>query len=394
MGHIRERPEGSGTWQLIYDLPRGADGKRKQSSKTFHGTERQAKRELAQIELEIHQGTFCEPTKMNLAQYLDEWMEKYARQNVSRKTFQEYAQIIKNHIVPELGHVPLQKLMPLHILDYQVKMLKNGNLVREGGLKPTTVVHHYTLLHTALGHAVDWMLLNKSPIEKVKPPKAEPYEPNIISISKLSIILKATEGTDLYVPIIIAFSAGMRLSEIVGLKWEHVDFDKSTIGVVQKIEQVKEGLFFGPPKSRSGIRGILMPHYLVYALRKHKTEQAKRRLLLGPAYEDNDLVCPAPDGQIWPPNRLSKRFSTLIKKIGVENLCVPEFRFHDLRHMMASLLEDKGVNLKETSQRLGHADPAFTLRSYVHASAESQKEAAELIDGLLRDAIKEASSII
>lgn len=392
MGSKRERPEGSGTWQLLYDLPRKADGKRRQTSKTVHCTEKQANRELARIEEEILRGTYCEPTKMNLEQYLDEWLDKYARQNVSRKTFQEYERMAKKYIVPELGHIPLQKLMPLHFVEYQSKMLESGSLLKDGGLSPQTVEHHHQLLHSALNQAVDWLLIGKNPIERVKPPKVEPYKPNIISASCLTMLLKAAEETDLYVPIIIAFATGMRRGEIVGLKWEQVDFDASSIDVIQKVEQVKEGLFFGPPKSRSGIRGILMPELLTEVLKRHKIEQLKRRLLMGSAYHDNDLVCPAPDGQVCPPDRLSKQFSTLIDRIGVQNLGVTDFRLHDLRHNMATRLEDKGVNLKETSQRLGHADVATTLRYYVHSSAESQKDAAEQMNGILFEAIGEVGS--
>ena len=164
MGSKRERPKGSGKWQLCYDLPRLADGKRRQTSKTIRGTERQAARELARIEEEIHRGTYCEPTKMTLEQYLDKWLEVYARTNVSRKTFQEYQRIAKKYIVPELGHILLQKLMPLHFVEYQSKMLESGSLLKEGGLSPQTVKHHHRLLRSALDQAVDWMLISKNPI--------------------------------------------------------------------------------------------------------------------------------------------------------------------------------------------------------------------------------------
>ena len=392
MGHIRERPEGSGTWQIIYDLPRSADGKRRQTSKTIHGTEKQAKKELVLIEQEINRGTYCEPTKENLAEYLDRWLQGYARPNVRRKTVQEYESIIKNYIVPELGHIPLQKFMPLHFVEYQSKMLARGRVRREGGLKPQTVKHHYRLLHSALNWAVEWKMIYENPMDRVKPPTVKPFKPCTLTVRGMAQLIKFAEGTDLYMPIVIALSTGMRRGEIVALKWEHVDFDSSTIYVDQKVEQVKEGLFFGPPKSDSSERSILMPDLLTDALRKHKIEQARLRLRIGPDYQDNGLVCPTIDGRVYPPGRLSTQFSSLIRKIGAENLGVSHLRFHDCRHSMATLLESHRISTKITSQRLGHADVAFTLRTYAHPSVEFQKEAAELIDGLLQDAIREVSS--
>ena len=385
MGHIRERPRGSGSRQIIYDLPRTADGKRVQKSKTIHGTKTQAKKELARIEQEIDLGTYCQPTKMNLADYLDKWLRDYAKLNVNPKTYEEYERIIKTNIVPSLGNIPLSKLRPLHLQEYYTEMCERGSKIGRGGLSKKTVLNHHVLLRNALNRAVEWMLIVSNPADRVKPPTPDRHEMNTIGDKDLGILLQAAEGTRLYIPILIAISTGMRRGEIVALTWADLDFENGSLRVDKAYGETKSGIFLKPPKTRSGNRSIALPATVIDLLRNHKREQAKLRLRIGPDYQNHDLICPLDDGSPYPPDRLSRHFADFVAGLGM-----PHITYHELRHSLATMLTNKKVNPKITSERLGHSDVRFTMFQYVHSTPEIQREAAELIDDYLQNALHQA----
>ncbi len=134
----------------------------------------------------------------------------------------------------------------------------------------------------------------------------------------------------------------------------------------------------GELRQRRGVPGIA-----IQILRRHKTEQAQERLRLGPAFEDNDLICPRPDGSPWPPDSLSTAFTGLIRRSDL-----PRIRFHDLRHSHATQLLRHGIHPKIVSERLGHSKVGITLDTYSHVLPGMQEEAASKIDAALRVAME------
>lgn len=383
MGSLRQRRKG-GSWELTYELPRGADGKRKQGTKTVPGSKKEAKMELARIEQEIHEGIYIGPSKMNLANYLDIWLKDYAKVRVNPKTYQEYELIIKSNIVPALGHIPLSKLRPLHIQEYYSNLLENGSKIGRGGLSPKTVLNHHRLLHCALGQAIDWQLLATNPSDGATPPTQERKEMNTLAGIGMARLLQSAKDTSLFIPILIAISTGARRGEIVALTWNDLDFDTGVLKVTKSFGQTKHGVFLKSPKTSSGYRSVALPPIAVDFLRHHKKEQAKLRLRLGPAYQDENLICTLEDGSVFPPNRLTRRYADFIKRLGI-----PHVRLHDLRHSVATLLADEKINTKVTAELLGHSDPAFTMRQYVHSTPDVQREAAELIGDVLQSGLKQ-----
>ena len=382
MGHIRQRAEGS--WEITYELPRTVDGKRRQGTKTVHGKEKDAKLELARIELEIDDGKYLEPSRMDLKQFLHKWLKDYAKYNVNPKTYEEYERIIETNLIPGLGHISLSKLKPLHIQEYYTAMLESGSKIGRGGLSPQTVKNHHRLLHRALVLAVKWRLIAENPADGASPPTPARKETNILDGLGMARLLEAAQGTRLYIPILIATTTGMRRGEILALRWEDLNFKTGLLKVRRSLGQTKEGLFIKEPKTPSGYRPVLLPSFVVDALRRHKAEQAKLRLLLGPDYQDKEgLICVKEDGSQYPPNRLTRNFEDFVKRLDL-----PHIRFHDLRHSLATLLADENVNVKATSERLGHSDVAFTLQRYTHVSPHMQREAAEAIDKVMRAAIQ------
>ena len=150
------------------------------------------------------------------------------------------------------------------------------------------------------------------------------------------------------------------------------------------LEETRQGVWFKQPKTSKSRRAIDLPLLAVEELRRHKVEQARHRLTVGPAYLDHDLVFAELDGRPWAPDKLTSAFAALVRRAGISGL-----RFHDLRHTHATQLLKQGIHPKVVSERLGHATVAITLDTYSHVLPGLQKEAAERIDVALRKALSQ-----
>jgi hypothetical protein len=172
-GHIRER--GTGNWYAVIDMRDPATGKRKRK---WHSLEAKGKRE-AQIECatlvsSIKAGTYLEPDKTTLAQFMERWLEN-TRANVAPRTHERYAEIARKNIAPLIGAVMLSKLKPAQIAEAYGKALSQGRRDGKGGLSPQSVMHMHRVLKHALRQAVRWEMLHRNPADAVRPPKIEKH---------------------------------------------------------------------------------------------------------------------------------------------------------------------------------------------------------------------------
>ena len=380
-GHIRRR--GKKSWAVILDLGRDAIGKRKQKWHTVRGTKKDAEAVLARLVHELGTGEYVEPSKMLVREYLERWLKDYAGQSVSPKTLERYRQIIDGNITPAIGGYGLSKLKPLHIQSFYTEALTSGRKDGKGGLSAQTVLHFHRILHRAMGQAVKWQLLARNPVDAVEPPRPERKEMVALDESGTAQLLKKLYGSILYMPVIIAVTTGMRRGELLALRWRNVDLKNGQITINQALEQTKDGVRFKTPKTDRSRRGVALPSFVVDILKAHKKEQAETRLKLGPAYENNDLVLPRPDGTVWPPDSFSTVFAAFIRRSKL-----PHVRLHDLRHSHATQLLLQGVHPKVVSERLGHSKVGITLDTYSHVLPGMQEDAAEKIDISLRVAIQ------
>lgn len=365
-------------WYAVVDLPRGADGKRKQKwHKLAARTKREAQQELAKLVADLARGTYVEPTRLTVAEYLERWLADYAKPNVAPKTFERYEGIVRNHLVPALGSVPLAKLQPLHIQEYYSRALQSGRRDRRpGNLSPTTVLHHHRLLREALGQAVRWQVIPRNPADAVEPPRPAAKELRVLTAEQVDRLLEVAKGTPLSMAILLAVATGMRRGEILALRWQDVDLEAGTISVRRALEQTRAGLRFKEPKTAGSRRVVVLPTFAVEVLRRHRVVQAEQRLRAGPAWEDHDLVVTTPTGRPLV-NNLRRDFRTLLARAGL-----PPVRFHDLRHSHATWLLAQGVHPKIVSERLGHSQVGITLNIYSHVLPAMQREAAEKLDRL------------
>jgi integrase len=259
-GHVKQRAPGS--WSLVLEL--GTDqetGKRKQKWVTVRGTKRHAETELTRLLNELNTGTFVEPSRLTVPEYLDRWLIDYAEPNVSPKTIERYRSIITHHLKPAFGNLPLTKLAPLHIQAHSTKAMKDGGRKdgREGGLSAQTVLHHHRVLHEALAMGVKWQLLARNPADAVEPPKVRKKKVKPIDETESVWLMEAALGTRLYVPIMLSICAGLRRGEILPLKWTDYEPALCRLWIRRALIETKEqGVLIKETKSER-VRSITLP---------------------------------------------------------------------------------------------------------------------------------------
>jgi integrase len=388
-GHIVKPAKGS--YSLVIELgPHPETGKRQQKWITLEGDKSAAEDELhKQINL-VKTGDFIDPDKVTVAEFFDQWLSVVAEQKVGHKTFERYESIVKNHIVPALGRLPLPKLTALHIETHYARLAKEGRKDgREGGLSAQTILHHHRLISEAMQKAVTWKLRTHNPADGVTTPGIRRLEVTPIDEAQAAWLVTAAEGTRLYIPVLIAVCAGLRRGEILAVRWTDVDWDLEAFNIRRALEESKRGIEFKEPKSKSGRRPVAIPSILLEVLQIHKAKQQEYREALGDGYQDNDLICCVEEGSIWKPSAFTSAYRDLLRR---RKLTGPNF--HALRHAHASHLLKDGVDIKVISRRLGHSRASFTMDVYAHLMPGQDEEAAKRTDAGLRKALKETSRVV
>ena len=237
-GHVRERPPGSGNWYSIIDIRDAATGKRRRK---WHSLEAKGKRE-AQVEcarliLELKGGTYMEPSKTTVAQFLERWLD-HIKSQVSPRSHERYVEIARKNIAPELGTVVLTKLQPAQISAAYAKALANGRRDGSGGLSPRTVHHMHRLVKQALKQALRWRLLTSNPADAVDPPKVERHRMTTYDMAQTAALLDVVRGSRIFIPTMLAVLCGLRRGEISALRWRCVDLANAQLAVVESVEQM------------------------------------------------------------------------------------------------------------------------------------------------------------
>jgi integrase len=382
-GHVRQR--GKNSWAIIFDVGKDpVTGKRRQKWHTFRGTKREAQRELNSLLHGIQSGEYVEPNGVLTSEYLEQWLCNYAKPNVSGKSLERYAEIARCHLIPALGAYRLIDLRPLHIQSYYSRALESGRRDGRGGLSARTVLHHHRILREALQQAVKWQLMTRNPADAVEPPQPRHKEMRTLNEPQIASLLDVIRGNELlHMAVLLAATTGMRRGEILAARWRDIDLESGILSVRQSLEETKAGLVFKEPKSKKACRTIALPELAIEGLRRHRAEQARVRLMMGPAWQDNDLVCAQHEVRPLHPRSLTHAFVNLLRR----RTDLPRVRFHDLRHSHATLLLRKNVHPKIVSERLGHSTVGITLDVYSHVLPGMQEEAARKIDAALRSAI-------
>ncbi|GAB6172041.1 tyrosine-type recombinase/integrase [Paradesulfitobacterium aromaticivorans] len=383
-GHIEKK--GKDRYTIIIESGRDSEGKRKRIKKAFHGGGREADKELARLITELEAGAYVKSTKMNFGEFLLLWLKEYAKDNVADRTYEFYEKMFENHTIPQLGPIPLDKLMPLQLQRYYNYLRTEGRKDgKPGGLAEPTVFKHHCIIHKALKTAVKWRLIRENPSDFVERPKrpdsdiASFYEPE--QAIKMLDCARENEPINKYAILLVAVYGGNRRGEILGLRWQDIDWENNILRIRQTVQYTKEkGIFIkGTTKSKKGKRDIKVPDIVLDAIRQHQAKQQEFKDTLGKDYNDNDLIFCQDDGKPMHPDTISSWFPEFLS----ENK-LPRIRFHDLRHTNITIMIANKVPDIEIARRAGHSDPATPHRLYGHVYASMKDEAMDAIENALQ----------
>ena len=373
-GHLRKRGTQGGltTYQVVVESERDpTTGKRERKYKTVKGTKKQAEAVLKKMLADLDAGEVLAPSSQRVEHWMEEWLRLY-RPDLQETTRTRYQDIIRLNINPVLGKVPLKDLKPT-----QVQAWLN-DLSQKDELSPKTVRNIFNVFNPAMEKAVELSMLTRNPCKGATLPKLVKYEAQVYDTNQIQQVLALTEGTDLHLFVLLGLTVGLRRGEMLGLKWKHVDFEKSTISIEETRVNANGKVITKMPKTKAGKRTIAVGANVLDALKAGHRAYQLRCLERGVPVDNEGFVVCKPNGQPYAPDSLSQKWERFLKE---NNL--PKIRLHDTRHSCTTAMLSAGIDHKTVSKHLGHADVYITLNTYAHSTPAMEKAAAEKLDNLI-----------
>jgi integrase len=313
------------------------------------------------------------PATITFSNAVREWLEG-VEIKVDEITLQGYQLLAKSHILPyfdSLG-ILLVDVTRQVLQTYINEKYKSGRLDGTGGLSPASIRHHKNIIYQVLTNAVVDGLIPSNPCAHIALPQQQRYESSFYTVEQLNTMLDAIREEPLYPLIKTTSLYGLRRSEVLGLKWNAIDFTNNMFTIKSVVCRQKTIVEKDKTKNKSSYRSFpLFPEIRNLLLELKEQEQVNRQGQ-GSKYTENIYVFKWSDGKTYKPDYISHKFSQLLEKHGL-----PHIRFHELRHSCASLLISMGFSLKEVQSWLGHADIQMTANTYGHIDTRQKRAMAD-----------------
>jgi integrase len=381
----------SSKWAFTIDI--GVDpvtGKRKQKVKSGFNTKQEAEESAATLIHELNQGTYLEETDKTFSDFAIEWLPIYSNsKDVKPGTIR-----VRLH---EIG-----KLLPyfakLKLKDISRKMYQDAlNDLKDQGYSDSTRDGIHRTGRMIFRKALGLELIKKDPTEfaYVKKDKKtieqleEEEVPKYLEKEELALLLETAKTNGLehdYLVFMILAYTGIRVGELVALKWKDVDFKNHTISITKTYYNPNNNALeyqLVTPKTRKSKRKIIVDEEVIQQLKEHKVIQAVVIEQLGNDYKDHDFIFAKMERQFGYPiviKNVRDRMKRLLSIAGLNEALTP----HSLRHTHTSLLAETGVSLEQIMDRLGHTDDQITKNVYLHVTQEMKKEASQKFAELMR----------
>lgn len=371
-GNIVERIRGNGEKKYEITVEGERDlltGKRNRMYKTVDSM-KEAKAVMRQMIVDMERGIAVRKSPKKISEWLDEWLELYLP-NIEETTRIGYKTKIKNYIKPALGDIYLQSLRAEH-----VQKLVNDMIAR--GLSPKNIRDTYNNINAAMKKAVILRMIPFNPCEGVVLPKLKRYKAKVYDLDMIHHLLDVAKGTDMYLPILLCVTAGLRRGELLALRWDNIDFKNNTLQVRSNMVRGEEDFIIKSPKTEAGVRDIRLGEEVMAVLREERKRYLEDALMKGIGFQNLNFVIRQKDGSPIRPDSMSQKWRRFL-----EDNRLPSIRFHDLRHSNATALIQAGVNPRVVQQRLGHSDVNITLNTYTHVLPEMDIEAAAKLDSIM-----------
>lgn len=371
MGSVRQRPDGR--WEARYTTP---DGRQRS---VYAKSEAEVTMKLRAALHDIDSGSWLEPSKMSVADWLDVWLKDYQGHTTGR-TLETYAHVVNKWFLPLFGSVKLKNFSPLHVR----RMI---NQMTQTGKSPSTIKHARGILSKAMKCAIEAGLIKSNPVQGINGPRMVKPSFTIIDRDKFQAFIDAVQKTPCADAFVFMLLTGVRAGEMRGLRWSDFDQDFRVMKIQRQLHAPsKNRRMFGQPKDGE-VRDVHLPDEAIDLLKRHRKAQLAERLAAGDKWREDEvtagLVFRLPDGWNLDEVTIYKAILSVREELGMPNL-----RPHDLRHSYAVAALRSGVDVKTVQHNLGHKNASITLDTYAAYTNDAGKAGAKRFDSYWKDALK------
>ena len=370
-GNLRKRKDGR--WEGRYTAGRDPETGRAIYKNVLGKTQAEAKAKLKQAIEEAKGLDAAKVGRYTIGQWMDVWFEHYAKVKVRPSSHQTYRGYIDNHIKPNIGKIPLEKLTSLELQKFYKKLLEKGRVDRlesrnqAKGLSPKTVWNIHQIISSAMKLAQEQKLIASNPAEGCALPRMGHQEMKTLPVEQLHSFLREAKDSGVFELYYLELATGLRRGELLGLKWEDIDLERGDLRVRRQIARINGEVVEAPLKTKNAYRTLPLAEDTVSILLEQKKKVA-----------GSPWVFPSSTGGPISPDSVLHMLHRVLKRAGL-----PRIRFHDLRHTFATLALQNGVDVKTVSGMLGHFSAGFTLDTYAHVTTASQRQAAKTMGSVL-----------
>jgi integrase len=321
---------------------------------------------------------------LTLGEYLDRFLEDGQKKNAEgkarwkRQGYIWYERRIRCHIKPKLGNYQISEITTRIVADFLIDVSKAGRYLP---------AHCYSILRACWQQMIfdGDVGVRDNLIKRVRPPETPTAENPIWNVDQAKTFLEAVAPYRYHLVYFVAFTTGMRINEVLGLRWRDVDLEKGIISVRNKLEKSGMAPEMGTPKTKRSVRPIKAIPALIKELNRHKKTQAIEKMAARAAKvhrdygeEFGDLVfCKMDGGPVDHDYLRKKEFNPAIKKIQIEDKTFPRIAIRDLRHSAANYLIDLGTDIRIVAEILGHSTSKITESFYLKDNVKRQEKAFE-----------------
>ena len=376
-GSIQQR---NNTYHMMIRYHDGNDTKQKsKSTKIKIGTTkreqnanyREAERMLAEWIDEVEKSGGITTSRFFM-DCIEEWLSR-KKTDVRENSYQGYLSYVKNHIRPYwepkrffIGDITVRDIQKY--IDHEYK----------NGLTSQTIQKFLVVLNGTFDEAIRFGEISFNPCRNAKLPKPREFKGKAYTLEQAMILLDGVKDDPVEPAIMLAVYLGLRRSEIAGLRWQDIDFDKNIVRIRNTVVRFSNSFEREQTKSKASRRDLYLPNALRTYLLKLQKEQQEAKSVCGKSCVDSGHVCQWPDGRAQEPGWIYRNYKRIQKELGL-----PEIRLHDLRHTAGSLLINSGQTIKQVQSFLGHEKAATTLDVYAHLDLEGKQDTANTMDSLL-----------
>ena len=334
-------------------------------------TKRECLEKLKKLKDELGGGVKSEKIApdMPFGEWMNHWYQYYSKPEIQGTTQSAYEVRIYNHIIPDIGHIPLNKLTQNDLQQYYSRLKTSGRLIHTElygeGLSDRMIRGIHASCRSGLQKAVEDGLIRVNPAIGCKLPPKKAREMQVLTREEMQRFLIQAKEEGYYELFLLELSTGLRRGELMALQWDDLNFNTGELRINKQIGRVKGVLTMTTPKPKTSIRTIVLPPPLLKVLKEYKETVHSRWLFPSPVKEDIPMD----------PANVRGRLHLILEHAGCKQV-----RFHDLRHTFSTMALEAGMDVKTLSALLGHVSSATTLDIYTHITDDMQRNAAANID--------------